>query len=128
MTSKQRDKVSVVEFLAPAKLMSLNDRMHWRRRADATKWWRTRAAWAAREARVRQLPRSLITVELPVRDSRRRDPHNYLPTVKAIIDGLVDAGVWPDDNPTWVAVTEPRLVPKATVVRVLLTPIREAMA
>lgn len=28
----------------------------------------------------------------------RADPHNAAPTVKALIDGLVDAGLFPDDN------------------------------
>jgi hypothetical protein len=34
-----------------------------------------------------------------------------MPTVKAIVDGLVDAGVWPDDNSDSVVVTEPLLDP-----------------
>jgi len=47
---------------------------------------------------------SFVRVTFGVRDpGRRRDPHNYMPTVKAIIDGLVDAGVWPDDTPEDVA-------------------------
>lgn len=40
---------------------------------------------------------------------RRRDPHNYFPTVKPVVDGLIDAGLWPDDTPEWVTTTEPTL-------------------
>jgi len=42
-------------------------------------------------------------------DRRRRDPSNYYPPVKAIIDGLVAVMVWPDDTPEWVEVAEPVL-------------------
>ena len=38
----------------------------------------------------------LVTVYAPTR--RRLDPPNLYPTVKAIIDGLTDANLWPDDN------------------------------
>lgn len=42
---------------------------------------------------------------------RRRDPHNFVaPQVKAMIDELVLAGWWPDDNPLWVTVAEPVLL------------------
>lgn len=30
----------------------------------------------------------------------KADPHNTAPTVKALIDGMVHAGLWPDDNST----------------------------
>lgn len=30
--------------------------------------------------------------------NRRRDPNNWHPTTKALLDGLVDAGVFSDDN------------------------------
>lgn len=38
----------------------------------------------------------LVTVYAPTR--RRLDPPNLYPTVKALIDGLTDANLWPDDN------------------------------
>lgn len=37
-----------------------------------------------------------VTVCAPTR--RRMDPPNFYPTVKALIDGLTDAGWWEDDN------------------------------
>lgn len=30
--------------------------------------------------------------------ARRADPHNEAPTVKHLVDGMVDAGLFPDDN------------------------------
>lgn len=38
----------------------------------------------------------VVTVFPPTR--RRIDPPNLYPTVKAIVDGLTDAGFWPDDS------------------------------
>ena len=75
-----------------------------------------RAAWAALAARPGAQPPSIVEVSLPVRDNRRRDPHNYYPTVKAIVDGLVDAGLWPDDTPEFVRTVEPVLHRAADVV------------
>lgn len=63
----------------------------------------------------------LVVVELGFHTNRRRDPHNYIGTVcKSLIDGLVLAGLWPDDNPEWITVREPILtvhdrVPKDNV-------------
>ncbi len=98
----------IISFPQPAKLMSLNDRMHWSKRAKLTALWRE-AGWAAAlEHHVRGLGPSTVMFTFPVSSmSRRRDPSNLLPTAKAAIDGLVDAGVWPDDNSEWVTVLEP---------------------
>lgn len=37
-----------------------------------------------------------VTVYSPTK--RKLDPPNLYPTVKALIDGLTDANLWPDDN------------------------------
>jgi hypothetical protein len=34
--------------------------------------------------------------------TRTRDPINFMPTVKPVIDTLVRHGWWPDDNPRYV--------------------------
>jgi hypothetical protein len=53
---------------------------------------------------------SVVMVEIPFNMVRTRDPHNYCGTVvKAIIDGLVLAGAWPDDTPDQVGHMEPFL-------------------
>lgn len=114
-----------VVFSAPTPLLSVNQRVHWSKRARVTKEWRAAAHWGVRRlgtsADYRDLPPCRVLVELPVPDRRRRDPHNYTSTiVKAIVDGLVDAGCWPDDTPEFVTVDEPRLIPGARSVYVHL--------
>jgi len=113
----------VADFGAPfTKLWSTNDRVHWSERSRMTKLWREGVAWEAKRQRLRwtvQRRPAYVEVHLPVPDRRRRDPSNYVGTiVKAIVDGLVDGGLWPDDHPAFVQVAEPVLVPKAATFQV----------
>lgn len=59
-------------------------------------------ALARTEAAAQALPRGLhrvrIIAHLTYPDHRRRDANNAHPTTKALIDGLVDYGLIPDDN------------------------------
>ena len=82
--------------------LSLNDRPHWRTRARITKQLRAETATLARAHRVGRHQR--IHVELVYRPAyaRHRDADNTVPTLKPCIDGLVDAGVIPDDTPEHV--------------------------
>jgi crossover junction endodeoxyribonuclease RusA len=107
-----------VTFPAPAPPLNLNSREHWAPRARKTKAWRTAACLAARAAKVGPQGPAAVRVTIPFSRGARRDPHNFVPTVKAVIDGLVDAGLWPDDTPAFVTTVEPLLVidPAATVV------------
>lgn len=101
-------------FAAPAEYLTLNQRLHWWERAARTEAWRTAAALHARNA-ARQdgigtpLPSCDLRFVFSVKGNRRRDPHNWVATVKPIVDGLVDAGWWPDDTPDHLSTTEPRL-------------------
>jgi crossover junction endodeoxyribonuclease RusA len=108
------DGAVLIRFAQPAEQLNANHRKHWARKADTTRAWRTAASWAARALKVTPMGPCTVTVQLDVRGGGRRDPHNWYPTVKAIVDGLVDAGVWPDDTPQWVATTEPELRPVKT--------------
>lgn len=65
--------------------------------ASTVKVWRDAAHVHARAARLPQLGRAHILAELYFGDRRRRDVHNYYPTLKAVVDGLVDYGLLPDD-------------------------------
>ncbi len=102
-----------VRFMEPAARMTMNDRLHWRTRHRLTKIWRHTAHVHAanqlgRTPTARARGACLVRVSFPVPDpGRRRDPHNWAPTVKAIVDGLTDAGVWPDDNAAHVTVLDP---------------------
>jgi hypothetical protein len=76
--------------------LTLNGREHWRVKAKHTKQWRTFAALAA--ARYPDLAACDVTLTWYVTDNRRRDEDNMYPLLKALCDGLVDAGVVPDDT------------------------------
>lgn len=95
----------------PTAPLSLNEErtMHWAAVRRRTHPWRnTTWALAVKAKLKRQVDghACVVTVVLPVADKRRRDPANFYPTVKAVVDGLVMAGVWPDDTPEWVTTTE----------------------
>lgn len=86
-------------------------RMHWTVDRRLTATWRTRAAWAARQAKLPALGPSLVIAELRMHARRRSrvDPANYGLTAKPCVDGLVDAGIWPDDSSDWVTGPDMRL-------------------
>lgn len=44
-------------------------------------------------------------------DNRRRDVDNFVPTLKAAADALIDAGVVPDDTPRWMTKRMPTITP-----------------
>lgn len=113
-------------FPAPNKPLSLNQAytMHWAARKRRLDPWGEAVQWAwmqCKQKRTVKRKPCRITVELPFERAARRDPHNYVATVKRIVDALVEVGVWEDDTPDWVAVDEPRLV-LGTECRVTLTP------
>jgi len=87
----------------PRRPLSLNDerKKHWSQRAKDATEWRTEAAWLAREQRIPAGGKILITVEV-WQSGRLQDVANCYPSVKAAIDGIVDAGVIPDDTPEYL--------------------------
>lgn len=85
--------------------LSSNDRDHWGRRKGLTEYYRHTACQIAKDLDVPTFEMVALDVALAFGDNRRRDAHNYLPTVKAIIDGLVDAGVLYDDSDRYVVST-----------------------
>lgn len=76
--------------------ISMNDRLHPHARANRTKWWRQAAARAGVNVPGIEWGRVVIFFRFPT--NHRREVNNLMPTSKAIVDGLVDAGVFPDDN------------------------------
>lgn len=105
----------ILEFPAPARTPSINqvNGEHWARYYEDKKAWQGVAKLSLRLDASIGLPLSpsKVTVTIPFKQNRRRDPHNYVGTVvKWIIDGLVYACAWPDDTPEWVTVIEPVLV------------------
>jgi crossover junction endodeoxyribonuclease RusA len=81
--------------------LSLNDTRqgNWRGRARKVRDIRQTAAWLGRTIPGRPFTRVRVTLHYQPRDRRVRDSENPIPTLKALADGLVDAGVVPDDRP-----------------------------
>lgn len=91
-------------------LLNDNQRLHHRRKAEYINLIRHAAAVTARAAKLPAFERiHVFYVIHPKPGIRRRDPGNWSPTAKAAIDGLVDAGVVPDDNSERVLGGDPRL-------------------
>lgn len=86
--------------LTRSKLITANDKLHWAARARLTKQIRQWGYLLGREgegvARL-GLTHARVEVEFAYPDRRRRDRSNLAPTVKALMDGLIDAGLLPDD-------------------------------
>jgi crossover junction endodeoxyribonuclease RusA len=90
--------------------LSLNDRGHWAPRARRVAEVRSWASWAARAARIPPLTHATVGLVWYVPDRRRRDADNAAGTSKPAADGLVDAGVVPDDAPEYMTMLMPRVV------------------
>lgn len=77
-----------------------DNRAHWRAVHAHRKQARDGARWVAREQRIPTMQRVRLDVTIYMRAWRRADPGNYPggATLKGMIDGLVEAGVMPDDR------------------------------
>lgn len=90
----------------------MNQRKHWTWTSKQKRMWRETAyliglLQVTEYEKIRKPGKATIHTVFPVTQNRRRDPHNYYPTVKPIVDGLVDAGFWPDDTPEFIETREP---------------------
>lgn len=91
--------------------LTANQRLHWRVRSQRTSGWRLATALHARKERLPRIGKAHIVCELRFSDRRKRDPANWAPTSKACVDGLVDAGVFDDDDHTRVVGPDMRMGP-----------------
>jgi crossover junction endodeoxyribonuclease RusA len=82
--------------------ISANDRLHWAEKARRTKVLRQYGHAVALAAGARDLGVSHVAAFIGYPRNGKADPANAAPTVKALIDGMVDAGAWPDDDSTYV--------------------------
>ena len=86
-------------ILAPTDWLNLNQRTHWAEKARRTKSWRLAGAIQAQAAMLpKRIPKVQITAHIIKPTNRTYDAHNLIPTVKAIIDGLVDYQLITDDT------------------------------
>ena len=76
---------------------------HWSKNADRTKTWRTAFQLLAIEGGVPPLGACRVVVTPYLRNrSGRQDVGACAPAAKAAIDGIRDAGAWPDDTDEYV--------------------------
>lgn len=88
--------------------LTLNQRLHYREVAKRSKALRAIAAESA--AHVPRMLRCRVELYWFVTDRRRRDEDNPVPTLKALCDGIVDAGVVPDDTPEYMKKMMPEII------------------
>lgn len=73
---------------------------------------RLTAGWVVKAARIPACERVTVgLVYVPATRRRRDGGENYADTLKAVIDGVVDAGVVPDDTPEYVIRLMPVVAP-----------------
>ena len=82
-------------------MLNANDRPHWTQKAKITAYLRQIGRLKVSEGKyttyTKKRPCGLVvTIYAPTK--RRMDPPNFYPTVKALVDGMTDAGLWTDDN------------------------------
>jgi hypothetical protein len=76
---------------------------HWSVTAKLTAKWREAFRLLALEAGVADLGPTVVTVTPYLRDRRgRQDTGACFPAAKAAVDGICDAGAWPDDTAAYV--------------------------
>lgn len=96
----------------PRPPLNANQNHHWATKAATVKQLRRDSHLLALSGK---LPRNNhhVTIQLHYQPNtnRRRDPANIWPTQKALIDGLVDYGLVPDDNQTHVQELSPHIHP-----------------
>ena len=91
--------------------ITANHRYHWAKKAKLTKAIRHEAHIRAKAMRLNPTKHAHVRLFYRPADNRRRDPSNLMPTQKALVDGLVDAGVVPDDTPQFVTEYMPTILP-----------------
>ncbi len=87
----------------PPAAVKPNARVHWARKAKATKAYRAQACYAARLAA--PVPPRWAKARMEARayfkTARFPDPGNFMASLKAAEDGLQDAGIIRDDKGLW---------------------------
>ena len=90
-----------------ALLISANDRLHWAVRSNRTRYLRG-LGWYAVSDQASGAHHACCTLTVTITYpplARRRDASNLAPTVKGLLDGIVDAGLLPDDNDRVIVAT-----------------------
>ncbi|WP_051485544.1 hypothetical protein [Nocardioides sp. J54] len=95
--------MTTLTFSIPADLwLSANQRLHWAPRAKRTKALRELGYFTAKARRAPRFDVAHVAAFIGYPRNGKADPANAAPTIKALIDGITDAGVFPDDDSTHV--------------------------
>ena len=90
---------SIILAITKDALLTSNQRLHWRPKADRTRAIRDMALVWCRYERPAKMQAATCAVEVKWGDRRQRDAHNLQPSIKAAIDGIVgDYGLLPGDS------------------------------
>lgn len=84
--------------------LTLNQRLHWREQRRRSAIIRSTVNLTTRNLHLGEHHHVTVRLHFATGDNRRRDQDNLVATLKPAIDGLVDAGLIPDDTPdhiTW---------------------------
>lgn len=84
------------------KQLSLNDRTNRHVKAKLNAEWREAVAWLCTAQKIPACGRIKVELYYAPRFNRRRDQDNLVATLKPVVDGIVDAGVVPDDTQQFV--------------------------
>ena len=105
----RESKTIVLPWTKP--LLNLNSRQHWAAKARDTDAVRSVTAMLCRDLAKAEKVR--VVLSYTPRDKRRRDADNLVGMLKPICDGIVDAGVVPDDTPDFMIKEMPVIKPPA---------------
>lgn len=79
-------------------LLNANQPIHYTVKGQRVLALRSMSCNLAKSLKVPQYPKCEVIVQVSPPTRRRLDPPNLYPTVKPLVDGLTDAGVWVDDD------------------------------
>lgn len=81
--------VSIVVVISSSEILTSNQRLHWRAKAEKTSNIRRRAWLTWRSAGSPRMGHARCVAHLAYPSNRKRDVSNLMPTIKAAIDGIV---------------------------------------
>ena len=84
-----KPNVSITVSVPTSEVLTSNQRLHWRAKAEKTSNIRRRAWLAWRDAGRPRMERARCVAHLAYPNKRSRDVSNLMPTIKAAIDGIV---------------------------------------
>lgn len=89
--------------------LNANKQLHWAVRNRRVQEVKDAIGWRVREQKIPSQDHIMVRLLYQPQNRLRRDPSNLMPTQKAAVDGLVLAGVVPDDTPQFVTEEVPKV-------------------